>query len=158
MGISLILSFEIPYETPRSLRQVRDLLAAKGSLRHRTPRGPDKHRHTVNELGTHGGAFIRDYCGGVGAEVDFISFEFVHRRLILEHNQLAVVLKPGLKPHRHLGQVRVTDVLAFLVDDTPTMGSTNDKAAFGDLREESLAITLLGKGLKLRIDLIPFLP
>jgi hypothetical protein len=34
------------------------LLAAKGRLRHRTSRGPDKHRHTVNELRTHGGACI----------------------------------------------------------------------------------------------------
>jgi hypothetical protein len=131
----------------RSLRQIRYLLAAKGRLRHRTSRGPDKHRHTVNELRTHGGACICVYCGGAGGEVNFISFEFVHRRLVLEHNKLAVVLKSGLEPGRHLGQVRVTDVLAFLVDDTPTMGSTNEQAAFGDLREESIAVTLLGKGL-----------
>src|SRR5207344_2611771 len=146
MRISLILSFQIPYESPRSLRQVRDLLTPKGGLRHRTPRGPDEHRYAVNELSAHGGAFIRNYCGGVGAEVDFISFEFVHRRLILEHDQLAIVLKPGLKPHRHLGQVRVTDVLAFLVDDALAPGTTKNEAALGDLREESVAITLLGKG------------
>ena len=97
-----------------------------------------------------GGAFIRVYCGGVGAKINLVSFEFVHRRLVLEHNELAVILKSGLKPRRHLGQVRVTDVLAFLVDDTPTMGPTNEQAAFGDLREESIAITLLGKGLKLQ--------
>jgi hypothetical protein len=48
-------------------------------------------------------------------------------------------------------------VLAFLVDDTPTVGSTNEQAAFGDLREENIAVTLLGKGLKLRILFIPFL-
>src|SRR5262245_42720475 len=81
-----------------------------------------------------------------------------HRCLVLEHNKLAVVLKSGLKASRHLGQVRVTDVLAFLVDDTSTMGSSNEQAAFGDFGEEGVAITLLGKGLKLRIDLIPFLP
>jgi hypothetical protein len=38
------------------------------------------------------------------------------------------------------------------------MGSANDQSAFGDLGKESVAITLLGKGLKLRIDLVPFLP
>jgi hypothetical protein len=48
--------------------------------------------------------------------------------------------------------------LAFLVDDTPTTGSANEQAAFGDLREESIAITLLGKGFKLRIHFVPFLP
>src|SRR4029453_11626906 len=152
------LGIRNPLCDARSLRQVRDLLAAKGGLRHRTPRGPDKHHHTVNELGTHGGAFICDYCGGVGTEVYFISFESVHRRLVLEHNQLAIVLKPGLKPYRRLGQFRVADVLAFLVNDTPTVGSAKDKADLGDLRKESETITLLGKGLKLRIHFIPFLP
>jgi hypothetical protein len=135
-------AFAAPYGL---LRQVRYLLATKRSLRHRTSYRPDKHRHTVNKLRTRGGAFIREYCGGVCAEVNFIPFEFVHRRLVLEHNKLTVVLKSGLKPGRHLGQVRVTDVLAFLLDNTPTVSPTHEQAAFGDLREESVAVTLLGK-------------
>ena len=116
------------------------------------------YRYTIDELGIGGSAFVRIYGGGVSTKVNLVLFEFVHRRLVLEHNKLAVVLKSGLKSGRHLGQVRVTDVLAFLVDDTSTVASSNEQAAFGDLREESVAITILGKGLKLRIDLIPFLP
>src|SRR4030095_9113941 len=127
-------------------------------LRHGASNRPDEYCHTVNELGTRGGALIREYCRGIGAKVNLVSFELVHRRLVLEHNKLAVVLESGLKPGRHLGQVRVTNLLAFLIDDSSTMGSTDEQAALGDLREESVAITLLGKGLKLRIDLIPFLP
>ena len=89
------LTFEIPYERPRSFGQIRDLLAAKGCLCHRPPPGgPDEHRHAVNELSTRSSTFICDDCGGVGTEVYFISFESVHRRLVLEHNQLAVVLEP----------------------------------------------------------------
>src|SRR5262249_30290521 len=141
-----ISTFESLREPPRSLRQIRYLLARKGGLRHRTPRGPDKHHHTADELSTRGSAFVRVHCRGVDAKVNFISFEFLHRRLVLENNQLAVVLEPGLKPYRHLGQVRVTDVLAFLVDDPATMGTAKEEAAFGDLRKESVAITLLGKG------------
>src|SRR4029450_2312722 len=125
------------FESRRSLRQIGYLLAVKGSLRHHTPDRSDEYRHTVNELGTHGSALIRVYCGGVGAKINLVSFEFVHRRLVLEHNKLAVVLESGLKPGRHLGQVRVTNLLAFLVDDTPTTGSANEQAALGDLREES---------------------
>jgi len=106
------------------------LLAAKGSLRHRTPDRPDEYRNTVNELGTHGSALIRVYCGGVGAKINLVSFEFIHRWLVLENNQLTVVLESRLKPHRHLGQVRVTDLLAFLVDDTPTTGSAKEQTAF----------------------------
>src|SRR5262245_51696044 len=140
-----------------SLRQVRDLLAAKRCLRHRSPGGSDEHRHTVNELSIHSGAFLCKNCGGVGATVYFISFEFIHRRLVLENDQLTIILVPGLKSDRHLGQIRVADVLAFLVDDALAPGTTKDEAALGDLREESVAITLFGKGLKLRIDLIPFL-
>src|SRR5262245_26363784 len=141
----------------RSLRFIRYLLATNISLCHRASDGSDKYRYTVNKLRIRGGTFIRIDCGGVGAKVNLVSFESVHRGLVLKHNKLAVVLKAGLKPSRHLRQVRVTDVLAFLVDNTSTMGSANEQAAFGDLREKSVAITFLGKGLKLRIDLIPFL-
>src|SRR4030095_1543670 len=147
-----------PHNPGLLLRQVLLFLAPKRGLRHRTPYRPDKYRHTIIKLGIRSGTFIREHCGGVGAKVNLVSFEFVHRRLVLEHNQLAIVLKSSLKPGRHLSQVRVTNLLAFLIDDSSTMGSTDEQAALGDLRKESIAITLLGKGLKLRIDLIPFLP
>jgi hypothetical protein len=150
--------FESLKQRRLSLRQVCYLLPREGGLRHGTPGRSDEYRYTVNELGAHGGAFIRNYCGGVGAEVYFISFESVHRRLVLKHNQLAVLLEPGLEAHGRLGQIRVTDVLGFLVNDTPTTGAANDKTALGDLREKSVAITFLGKRLKLRIHFIPFLP
>src|SRR4029434_7303486 len=95
--VCLSSAFGAPY---RLLRQIRYLLATKRSLRHRTSYRPDKYRHTVNKLGTRGGAFIRVHRGGIGAKVNLVSFEFVHRRLVLEHNKLAVVLKSDLKPGR----------------------------------------------------------
>src|SRR5262249_825786 len=120
--------------------------------------GPDKYRYTVNKLRIRGGTFIRENRGDVGAKVNLVSFESVHRGLVLEYNKLAVVLKAGLKATPHLSQVRVTDLLAFFLANTPTMGPSNEQAAFGDFRKEGVAITLLGKGLKLRVDFIPFLP
>jgi hypothetical protein len=123
-GLSLAfrISRVLRAKTLRSLRQISYLLARQGGLRHRTLRGPDKNRYTVDELRVHGGALIRGHCGSVRAEIDFITLKFVPRRLILEHNQLTIVLQPGLKPHRHLSQVRVTDVLALFVDHPLTMG------------------------------------
>ena len=121
----------------RSLRQIRYFLACQGGLHHGALGGSDEYRHTLNELSTHRCAFVRDYCGSVGTEVNFIPFESVHRCLVFEYNQLAVVLEAALKPYRHLGQVGVTDVLPFLIDHTLTTSPANDKTTFGDLREEA---------------------
>src|SRR5262249_55160979 len=57
-GFSLISVFKILYAKSRPLRRVPDLLPAKRSLCHRPPGGPDKHRHTVNELSIHSGTFL----------------------------------------------------------------------------------------------------
>jgi hypothetical protein len=131
----------------RSLWHISDLLAAKGRFCHGAGNGLDEHGHAVNEPGIRGGTLLREDCGGVGAKVRFILFKSVHRRLILENDQLAVGLATGLKSHRYLGQVSVTNVLTFLVYNTTATGPADDQPALLDLREKRESITLLGKGL-----------
>jgi len=94
----------------RSLRQIRYLLAAKGRLRHRTSRRPDKHRHAINELGTHG-APVSPYTAERCTEINLVSFE-LSIALDSRTHQLAVVLKSAWNP-ADIWVNRVTDVLGF---------------------------------------------
>src|SRR5262249_24178381 len=110
-----------------------------------------------NEPCIRGGTLLRKNRKGVGTEVYFVLLKSVHRRLIPEDDQLAVALGARLEPKRDLGQLG-TNVLTFLVDNTSATSPTDDQPTLLDLREKSDTITLLGKGLQLRIDFVPFLP
>jgi hypothetical protein len=79
----------------------------------------------IDEPGVRGGSRLQNDGRGVGREVEPVLCEALESRLVLEHDQLAVGLAPGLQAKRSLGQVRITDVLALLVDDTPAVGAAS---------------------------------
>src|SRR6266850_1194085 len=129
----------------RSLRHIRDLLPAKRRFCHGATRGLNEHGYAVNELSSSSGAFLCNNCGGVGAGIYFIPFESVHRRLIFKDYQLAVGLTSRLEPHGYLGKLRVTDKLAFFVDNTMSISPTHEQPTLGNFREKNEALALLGK-------------
>jgi len=108
---------------------------------------------TVGHSVTLHGCVIEDRCligmgsiilngARIGAELEAAGGEFIEGSLVLEENDLAVCLAPGLKTDAHLSHRGVTDMSSVRVHVTASVSGAYDETALADGWKDRVAVAL----------------
>src|SRR5262245_36769843 len=112
-------------EPSGSVRLIGELLPANGGFYHYPTDGLHHHRNTIDAVGVRGGSRLQHHGRSAHGKAEPARREAVRGGLVLEHEELAEALSPGLQAHRPLRHIAVTDVLTPLAHYPPAVGTAH---------------------------------